>query len=61
MLFLFNKLKNIIYHPTLDTAERDTGAINAETMGKWAKNQNMWAPFRKCVHKPSYKSVEHFL
>lgn len=51
MLFLFNKLKNI-YHPTLDTTERDTGAINAEEMGKWAKNQNMWAPFRKCVHKP---------
>lgn len=51
MLFLFNKLKNI-YHPTLDTTERDTGAINAEEMGKWAKNKNMWAPFRKCVHKP---------
>ena len=37
MLFLFNKLKNI-YHPTLDTTERDTGAINAEEMGKWAKS-----------------------
>ena len=33
MFFLYNELKNIIYHPTWDTAERNTGAINAETMG----------------------------